>query len=60
MAENQSSEDHSEKMCALTCCSCHLDLEKIKPLVRDPKFICKSCGRAAAEEKNLCGPVSLT
>jgi len=34
-------------------------LEQIKALVRDPKFICKTCGRAAAKEENLCDPVPL-
>lgn len=32
------------KLCALTCGPCDLDLEGIKPLVNDPKFICKACG----------------
>jgi len=47
------------KMCALTCCACNLDIEKIKPLVNEPKFICKSCGRVANKEENLCQPVAL-
>jgi len=28
-------------------------------LVRDGKFFCKSCGRVAASEKNLCKPLKL-
>jgi hypothetical protein len=60
MAESESGHDHSEKMCALTCCPCHLDVEKLKPLVRDPQFICRACGRVAAEEKRLCEPVPLS
>jgi hypothetical protein len=35
------------------------DLEKIKGLVRDPKYICATCGRAAQKKENLCNPVSL-
>ena len=50
---------HSEKMCAMACCPCNLDLEKIKALAKDAKFICESCGRVAAEKKNLCQPVPL-
>jgi len=29
------------------------------PLVRDAKFICEKCGRAAASKKNLCSPKKL-
>jgi hypothetical protein len=48
-----------DKLCALTCCPCNLDVEKIKPLVFAPEFICKSCGRVANEAKNLCKPEPL-
>jgi len=47
------------KMCALACCPCALDIKKMMPLVNKPRFICKSCGRVANEKKNLCVPVSL-
>ncbi len=30
-----------------------------KNLVRDPKFVCKSCGRTAAHDANLCAPEAL-
>jgi len=49
----------ANKMCSLTCCSCVLDLKMIKPLVNDPKYICKSCGRVANKKENLCQPVRL-
>jgi hypothetical protein len=34
-------------------------LEDYKTLVRDPEFVCRNCGRAAASEKNLCEPEKL-
>jgi len=34
-------------------------LENIKVLVRNPAFICRKCGRAAAKDENLCEPVPL-
>ena len=34
-------------------------LEEYKKLVRNPKYVCRQCGRAAAEAENLCDPVSL-
>ena len=36
-----------------------VDLNTYKELVRDPKFICRKCGRVAAKEENLCEPVPL-
>ena len=47
------------KMCALACCPCNLDIKKIAPLANKPLFICKSCGRVANEKQNLCVPVVL-
>lgn len=36
-----------------------VDLNTYKELVKDPKFICRKCGRAAAKAENLCEPVPL-
>ncbi len=35
------------------------DPEAYKELIRDPKFFCANCGRAAASENSLCKPVKL-
>lgn len=51
--------EHEAKMCALACCPCNLDLSKLKPLVKDARFICKACGRVAAKRENLCQPEPL-
>ena len=58
-AETSAKACGENKMCALTCCPCNLDLEKIKPLVANPKFICKSCGRVANSEESLCQPTPI-
>ena len=47
-------------MCSMTCCPCELDLEKIEPLVDEPKFICTACARVANESANLCRPQQLS
>ena len=33
--------------------------EEYKTLVKNAKFYCGNCGRAAASEKNLCNPIKL-
>ena len=50
---------HDNKLCAMTCCPGRVDLKQLKPLLRDPKFICSECGRTAAAAVNLCSPKKL-
>jgi hypothetical protein len=35
------------------------DADEYKELIKDAKFYCENCGRAAGNEKNLCRPVKL-
>jgi hypothetical protein len=48
---------HEEHLCLLE--NIGTNLEDVKKLVRNPKFICKNCGRAATDQKNLCEPERL-
>ncbi len=51
---------HNKHLCYLTNMNFHLHNRKdYKALVKDAKFMCKVCGRAAASETNLCKPVEL-
>jgi phage terminase large subunit GpA-like protein len=34
-------------------------LEEYKALVKDAKYLCKHCGRLAANAENLCDPIPL-
>ncbi len=49
--------NHDQHLCSLVAEGTELD--DYKQLVRNPKYICRICGRAAASEKNLCDPVIL-
>jgi len=48
-----------DKLCAMACCTCRTDVKELRPLVKNAKFICQECGRAAAKAANLCQPVRL-
>jgi len=51
---------HEEHLCLLENVGyLKSNLEDYKKLVRNRKFICRNCGRAATNEKNLCSPDKL-
>jgi hypothetical protein len=35
------------------------DLDTLREIVKDPRFICAKCGRAAHDEQYLCKPKKL-
>ncbi len=51
---------HEEHLCYLQNIGfVESNLNDYKDLVRNPKYVCANCGRAAAEETNLCKPEKL-
>jgi hypothetical protein len=51
---------HDKHLCYLNNLGFQISNPKAyKELVKDGKFMCKVCGRVAANEKNLCKPVKL-
>jgi hypothetical protein len=52
--------EHGKHLCYLNNLGFQLSNEEdYKQLVRNPKFMCKNCGRVAASQDNLCKPVKL-
>jgi hypothetical protein len=59
MATTKAKGWHEGKLCALACCCCRVNVKELRPLVKDAKYICKECGRAAAKASSLCHPAKL-
>jgi hypothetical protein len=52
--------NHEQHLCRLYESNLHKsDPGRYANLVKDPQFVCKSCGRVAADKQNLCEPVVL-
>jgi hypothetical protein len=57
---NDTCKNHPHHLCELTGKGLHkTDPKKYHELVQNPGFVCKSCGRVAANKGNLCSPVVL-
>jgi NAD(P)H-nitrite reductase large subunit len=56
MEEKKCTGDHAQHLCKLEE---EGRFEEIKQLVKDPKYICAICKRAADSEYNLCSPVDV-
>ncbi len=51
---------HKEHLCYLQNIGfVESNLDEYKTLVRNPKYVCGNCGRAAADAQNLCKPEKL-
>ena len=51
---------HNKHLCYLNNIGLQLSNPKeYKALIKDAKFMCKLCGRAAASGENLCKPAKL-
>lgn len=51
---------HDKHLCYLNNIGAQLsNPEDYKALVKDAQYMCKVCGRAATNSKNLCKPVKL-
>jgi hypothetical protein len=57
MLKAQSHSGHDKHLCYLA--EQNAAAEQLKPLVKNAKYICRGCGRAAAKAENLCSPEPL-
>lgn len=53
-------DNHDQHLCQLADKGLHKDSpDQYAHLVRDPAFVCRSCGRVAAKKENLCDAIPL-
>ena len=51
---------HGKHLCYLNHLGFQLsNTKEYKSLVKNPKYLCRVCGRVAAKKESLCKPVSL-
>ncbi len=54
--QKYSKNQHGERVICEIDFSSDSGLKELKTLVKDSRFVCKDCGRAAAGEESLCEP----
>lgn len=60
MSDCSNTSEHDKHLCKLAADGTHRSQpEAYAGLVKEPRFVCKSCGRAAADSANLCNPILL-
>jgi hypothetical protein len=49
--------NHEKHLCSMVASGATID--EYKNLVKDPKYLCRGCGRLANKSENLCDPVEI-
>jgi hypothetical protein len=58
MSERKRSENQPTKICEMSS-SNDWESKEMESLVKDPSYFCRSCGRSATNQENLCQPEKL-
>ncbi len=59
MGEGDFAYEYEDKLCSLTTSREQIDLELLKQLVKDGRYICRTCGRSAVDSERLCLPETM-
>jgi len=57
MSKAQPHPGHEKHLCDMV--EKEVPIDKLKPLVKNAKYICICCGRGAAKAENICAPEAL-
>lgn len=49
--------DKTKRLCKWKKSEYERELDGLKEIVREPRYVCVKCGRAARAKKRLCKPV---
>ena len=59
MGEGDFDYEYEDKICSLISSRDQVDLKLLKQLVKDSRYICRTCGRSAANADRLCSPETM-
>ena len=51
--------EYDEKICTISGVGDEIDLDRLRSLIKDSRYICSNCGRSASSAGNLCAPERL-
>ena len=51
--------EYEDKICSLSSPRDQIDLRLLKQLVKDSRYICRTCGRSAVDSEKLCSPETM-
>ncbi len=56
MGEGDFQYEYEDKICSLTSSRDQIDLDLLKKLIKNSRYVCRTCGHSAVESAKLCWP----